>query len=101
MASKVAEDGVIEATGASVGFDHHHLVAGLGVDVLVCDLGDACVGAEGADGTAARPVAEDGLNEDVSGRALIKGQRQKRLGSSQVAHLDRDTLRGVLLANLR
>lgn len=70
MAGEVAEDGVIETTGAPIGLDHHHLVAVLGIDILVRDLGDAGVSAKRTDGAAAGPVAENGFDKDILGRAL-------------------------------
>ena len=42
MADEVVEGDVENGAGAAVGFEHEHLVAGGGVDVVVLDVGDVC-----------------------------------------------------------
>lgn len=70
VTDEVLEARVLEDAITAVVLDHHHLVGVDGVDVAVGDVGDGGVSAEGADSTAARPVAEDVLDKNVAGLVL-------------------------------
>ena len=45
MADEVGETAVSDVAAAAVGLDEEHLVGLPGVDVVVLDFGDGCVGA--------------------------------------------------------
>ena len=57
--NEVLEKDILDIAAASVALDHVHLVRIPGVDVAVGDVANINIGAKGAHGTAATPVAVD------------------------------------------
>lgn len=42
MSDEVLESEVLGGAGTAVGFDHHHLIGAVGVDISVQDIGNVC-----------------------------------------------------------